>query len=81
MNEFSTLNKSEGCGRMLLDNAPVHVVILSKKCFSLFHAYARKNNMWILDHEHMYLKRYSYCVAIQRWQASGPMWGPMELQL
>ena len=24
-------------------------VILSKQFFNLFHAYARKNNMWILD--------------------------------
>ena len=36
----------------LIDPFQTLLLILSKKCFSLFHAYARKNNMWILDHEH-----------------------------
>ena len=32
-------------------------MILSKQFFNLFHAYARKNNMWILDRLEIALQR------------------------
>ena len=60
-------------------------VILSKQFFNLFHAYARKNNMWILDQplspqlpdlllDLRFMRTYYYASEVLKGLSDGSLW-------